>query len=54
MAEKLPKREMPELVWALRERAKFIENEKGWTVPATVAMMREAADAIEAMIQVHD
>lgn len=42
----LPKRTAIELAQALRERAALLSGE-AWETPATVAMMREAADMLE-------
>lgn len=44
--KELPKRDAAELADALRVRAGFLSGER-WEVPATVAMMCEAADALE-------
>lgn len=45
-ATKLPKRSVDELVQALRVRADSLTGEK-WEAPATAAMMREAAEALQ-------
>lgn len=49
MTETLKQRSPEELVWALRERATFLAPGQEWSVPATVAMMNEAADVISAL-----
>ena len=42
----LPVRSVLELAAALRSRASYLTGQ-AWEVPATVAMMREAADRLE-------
>ena len=44
----LPKRNAKELAESLRSRAKHLCGEP-WEMPATIAMMREAADLLDAL-----